>query len=155
MTDLNRQALGALGEIFGALAVFASLVYLAIQTKQNTRALRSAAFHQVRESFSDVSLAVVQDPTLIHLLQRTQADDPGLSAEDIARFGYFLTTFLRRGESAYYQSYQGALENESWLGINRTIVRVLSNRYGQAFWETESVRFTSEYVAVINRSLTG
>ncbi len=70
---MNWDAIGAIGEILGAAAVFASLIYLAVQTKQNTRALKSAAFHQIRSSFSEVSLAVVQDPSLVSLLQRIRS----------------------------------------------------------------------------------
>ena len=150
---MNWDAIGAIGEILGAAAVFASLIYLAVQTKQNTRALKSAAFHQIRSSFSEVSLAVVQDPTLVSLLQRIRGDDPDIPIEDATRFTYFLTTFLRRGESAYFQSSQGALEYESWLGIKRTILMLLGNRYGQQFWHSESTRFTAEFVKVIDEAI--
>ncbi len=40
---MNWDAIGALGEIAGAVAVFASLVYLALQMRQNTRAIRGRA----------------------------------------------------------------------------------------------------------------
>lgn len=150
---MNWDAIGAIGEILGAAAVFASLIYLAVQTKQNTRALKSAAFHQIRSSFSEVSLAVVQDPSLVSLLQRIRSDDPDIPIEDATRFTYFLTTFLRRGESAYFQSSQGALEYESWLGIKRTILMLLENRHGQQFWDSESTRFTSEFVKVIDETI--
>ena len=150
---MNWDAIGAIGEILGAAAVFASLIYLAVQTKQNTRALKSAAFHQIRSSFSEVSLAVVQDPSLVSLLQRIRSDDPEIPIEDATRFTYFLTTFLRRGESAYFQSSQGALEYESWLGIKRTILMLQENRHGQQFWDSESTRFTSEFVKVIDETI--
>ena len=150
---MNWDAIGAIGEILGAAAVFASLIYLAVQTKQNTRALKSAAFHQIRSSFSEVSLAVVQDPSLVSLLQRIRSDDPDIPIEDATRFTYFLTTFLRRGESAYFQSSQGALEYESWLGIKRTILMLQENRHGQQFWDSESTRFTSEFVKVIDETI--
>ncbi len=65
---MNWDAVGAVGEILGAIAVFVSLIYLAVQTRNNTRALRSSAFHQVRESFSQVSLAMAEDPDLAILV---------------------------------------------------------------------------------------
>ena len=34
---MNWDAIGAVGEIFGAIAVFVSLIYLAVQTRNNTR----------------------------------------------------------------------------------------------------------------------
>jgi len=43
---MNWDAIGAVGEILGALAVFASLIYLALQIKQNTQSLRASAKHE-------------------------------------------------------------------------------------------------------------
>jgi hypothetical protein len=81
---MNRDALGAIADILDALAVFLSLVYVAIQTKNNTRALRSAAFHEVRDSFSEVSLAIAQDPSLSSLIARALENGPELTKEEIA-----------------------------------------------------------------------
>jgi hypothetical protein len=133
------------------MAVFASLVYLAVQTRQNTRALRSSAFHQIRESFSQVSMVVTEDPSLVDLISRAAQDSGDLTEAEIARFHFFVTTFLRRGESAYFQSSEGALEKESWEGIRTAIKSVLSNRYGKQYWKTQSDRFTSSYAAVIDQ----
>ena len=40
---MNWDAIGAVGEIVGAVAVIATLIYLAIQIKDSARAARSAA----------------------------------------------------------------------------------------------------------------
>ncbi len=42
---MNWEAAGALGEIVGAFAVVISLVYLAIQVRQNTTAIAAQAAH--------------------------------------------------------------------------------------------------------------
>jgi hypothetical protein len=39
---MNWDAIGATGEIVGALVVFLTLIYLAIQIRQNTHATRAA-----------------------------------------------------------------------------------------------------------------
>ncbi len=75
--------------------------------------LPSAAFHQVRESFSEVSLALMPDPSLISVVNRAIANDPELTEDEVNRFQYFLLTFLRRRESAYSQSFDGTLEQAS------------------------------------------
>ena len=40
---MNWDAIGAVGEILGALAVFVTLIYLAIQTRDNVKVLRARA----------------------------------------------------------------------------------------------------------------
>ena len=150
---MNWDAIGAIAETLGAIAVFLSLIYLAIQTKNNTRALRSAAFHQVRGSFSDVSLAFAQDPAIGSLLFRAMENDPELTKEEIIRFGFVLTTLLRRGESAYFQSTDGSLQMEAWNGIKETITVAINNVYGEAWWKTTSGRFTSDYTEIIQHAI--
>ena len=40
---MNWEAAGAIGEIISALAVFLTLIYLALQIRQNTKAVRASA----------------------------------------------------------------------------------------------------------------
>lgn len=52
----TAQLLGNFGEFFGAIAVVVTLVYLAGQLRQNTKALRSASYehwNEVSSSFTD------------------------------------------------------------------------------------------------------
>lgn len=53
---MNWDAIGAMGEVAGAVAVVVTLVYLAGQLRQNTRAIKSAnyaAYNQVASSWAD------------------------------------------------------------------------------------------------------
>jgi hypothetical protein len=44
--------LGNVSELIAAIATIATLVYVAFQIRQNTRALKSTAFHGVTDSFN-------------------------------------------------------------------------------------------------------
>ena len=46
---MNWEAIGAIGESVGAAGVIASLVYLAVQIRQNTRSTRRASARQTGE----------------------------------------------------------------------------------------------------------
>ena len=47
---MNWEALGAIGEIVGAVAVIATLGYLAVQIRQNTRALKASTHQSLSDS---------------------------------------------------------------------------------------------------------
>ena len=54
---MNWQAIGAVGEIGGAIGVVLTLIYLAGQLRQNTNALRSASYehwNSVSTAFSEM-----------------------------------------------------------------------------------------------------
>jgi hypothetical protein len=59
---MNWDAIGALAELAGALGVIASLVYLAIQIRQNTRSAREAAWHSVLRDLQQFRSLIAQDP---------------------------------------------------------------------------------------------
>ncbi len=50
---MNWDAIGAIGEVLGAVAVALTLGYLAIQMKQNAVGMRVAAKQEMTRQFSD------------------------------------------------------------------------------------------------------
>ncbi len=60
---MNWDAIGAIGEILGALAVFSSLVYLASQIRAQNRESRVASVHEVTEAYRN-TISVLQQPEM-------------------------------------------------------------------------------------------
>ena len=152
---MNWEALGAIGEVAGAVAVVLTLGYLALQMRQNTRAVRVASFHQVADSFSAVSLSVVQDPTLVSLLLRARLDPESLTREEHARLRFFLLTLFRRAESMFFHSEQGTLQRESWQGIRMTLADTLATSLGQRWWSENALRFNPSFRTYVGAELLG
>jgi len=150
---VNWNAVGAIGEVVGAVGVVASLLYLAVQTRQNTRAVRVASFHQVAGSFSELSLAAFQDPTLASLLTRARSDPEALTLEETARYEFFLLTLFRRAESMFFHSEQGTLQRQSWSGIHRTLEASLSRALTRRWWQETADRFNPTFRAYIEELL--
>jgi hypothetical protein len=113
---LNWEAIGAVGELAAALGVIISLVYLAVQIRQNTRALRSTSYHQAAEQTWSSVLTMAQDPLLADLAikrlaggELSEADETRLAALDVALlFGY--ENMLRLNE-------QGLLDPDVWENV--------------------------------------
>ena len=72
---MNWEAIGAVGEISGALAVVASLLYLAIQTKANAKAMRINAVWDAETAFAQVNYDHAHDPALVDILSRALMAD--------------------------------------------------------------------------------
>jgi len=51
---MKWETIGAIDEIVGASAVFATLIYLAVQIRQNTRAVRAAALDSCIQAASSI-----------------------------------------------------------------------------------------------------
>jgi hypothetical protein len=88
---INWEAAGAVGEIIGAVAVFATLIYLAGQMRQNNKLLRSQARSVFLQSRETALQALYQNDKLIESM---------LSAND----GRDLTPVAKRRLDIYYRS---------------------------------------------------
>jgi hypothetical protein len=72
---VNWEAIGAVGEILGAVAVFLSLIYLAVQIRGSTKQSRAAMVQAIASDF-----AQTHDPYLLNselaAISRLQRLDP-------------------------------------------------------------------------------
>jgi hypothetical protein len=67
---MTLNDLANLGQIIGALAVVISLIYVALQIRQNTNAIRSATAQTVHEHFAKWYHLVAADAGLPKLLRK-------------------------------------------------------------------------------------
>ncbi len=69
---MNWDAIGAVGELIGAILVGATLIYLAFQLRQNTKALTSSTFQAVSSNMASNMEFFAGDPTISALLVKAQ-----------------------------------------------------------------------------------
>ena len=80
---MTIETLGSLGDFLGGLAVIASLLYLAVQIRQNTKAIRSSSYHQAAEQTWNYCLAVAGDASLAEILARRTSGEALTPSEQI------------------------------------------------------------------------
>lgn len=128
---MNIQDLGAIGEIVGAAAVIATLIYLSIQIRQNNQLLRSQS-RQVLVGNDVTSLtANLQNAGVF---ARYIADEP-LSPEEQLKLSFMFSLDLRNREFEYFQYVNGLLDEETWLSYRQVIVINHSSEPGRRWWD--------------------
>lgn len=65
---MNWDAIGAVGEILGAIAVVATLIYLAKQTTENSRAVKASSAREVTLAEAQWHGELARDPELKRIL---------------------------------------------------------------------------------------
>ena len=83
---MNWEALGAIGEIVGAVAVVLTLGYLAVQIRQNTRAVRSSVFSELQSEVRQNSFALANDEDLARIWRQANEEFDSLTADERTRF---------------------------------------------------------------------
>ena len=138
---MNWEAIGAIGEVLGAVGVIASLIYLAIQVRQNTRSVEAATYQSVAESMADSCFRLV-----------------GSQTSDLTDRVLLFLGSIRRYENLYFQVRRGHLRTEDVEGFINSLVGILrpDGRFfggtGDLWPLTRSV-LHPEFVAFVEREV--
>jgi hypothetical protein len=134
--------------------VVISVLYLAIQVRQNTRSVRASTYQAFSESFRDFRNLLLGDERLGALWGRGLRSRSELSQTERSQFDTLLMNFLRGVEVSFYQETNGLLDAafyNGWLDEALTIWR----QPGPREWWLENARFFNpEFRAVWERRLT-
>ena len=110
---MSLQDLGNLSQFIGGVAIVISLVYLAIQVRQNTRVQSSADYHQAAERICVVDSAAMQSADMAHCMVAGMRGDT-LPAEEQFRFEMGCRMMFFAFEHLFRQHERGGLDPDTW-----------------------------------------
>ena len=120
---MNWEAISAIGQLVGALAVVISLIYLANEVRSNARATRLAAMRSTLDFLNRFSQQITEHADLAELRDRGFHDFESLEGTDRARFGSYMHSMFRTVEDVYYQHLQGIWIHACGVGSKRSRAR--------------------------------
>ena len=146
-TRMTLQDWGSIGEILGAVAVLCSLIYLAVQIRQNTRSVEANTMQDLSEAYKNVLLTVATDPILAPIMLK-QANGIELTEEEDFRIGAFHAVIWRAMENMFLQAQRGTID-ASYLDI-RVRAAGLFTENGYRRWQHID-GFTEDFVEYVER----
>jgi hypothetical protein len=164
MKSIDWGKWSAIAEIFGAIAVLATLAYLAIQTRylavqteQNTVAVQAS----VRQEMLSTELEFLGREIEFPSLAQIGRDGQEMTREDTTRLNAYLLSFLRIRESQWLQYQSGALDERTWQSYSAAIPLVFNQDIRRLWWQlrsptfAETGEFDSEFVEVVSNLIPG
>ena len=145
--------LGALGEFVAAIAVVITLIYLALQIRQNTRATRAASFHAITDSFNHVNISLAQTPDLARIWLAGATERSSLSDEEKWQFDLICLSYFHVFETVHYQARVGAGEGGLVAAEERSLETLLATSGVREWWEENPYAFGLEFRAYLDRLL--
>ncbi len=124
---MNWEAIAAIWEMLGAIAVLATLVYLAAQIRQNSRFVQAATFHSTTRARNEFNFAVATTPELSALLARARDDNTSFDAEEQQRFNSLMWGLFNLFEDSLIQRANGLLTRETWESTRWAMADMLSS----------------------------
>ena len=109
---MNWEAIGAIGEILGAIAVVGSLVYVASQIKHNTAVSRSEALKEFRIEAARWQMKIAEDerlPPILNRLYHEGARRADLPIEDTLKAATAFLSMLNLLEASFHSAREGII----------------------------------------------
>ena len=141
---MNWEAIGAIGEILGALAVVATLAYLSVQIRQNTKVARSATRQAIAESAQSLTSDLIHTPDMAEIfLRHLQGEE--LTPTEAFKLQGRCYRDMRHWENIFYQVREGLLSEEEWTGFRRNLAALFEIHAYQDYWSNESRLYSDAF----------
>ena len=132
-SPVSLETISAIAQLIAALGVIASLFYLAVQIRQNTRSMRAVVVDSLAQSIADVIRPMAEDRDLMRAFHVVVEDWHNATEDDRMRaLPLFFSTF-KLFENAWFQQRQGTLDPQQWQGWD-AYIRMYYYRAGVKDW---------------------
>ena len=141
---MNWDAIGAVGEIVGAIAVVFSLVYLGVQIRNQNRESRMASVHEILEGFR-TEISAFRNAELAELLGKGTRNFEALSDTEKIQFVAMIQGPFRLWEEAYCQHREDRLGIAMWNGIQAQLRDFAATPGCQKVWALRRHTYSEEF----------
>jgi hypothetical protein len=150
---VNWQAIGAIGEVVGAIAVVITLLYVSKDIRQNSRSLAIAALRDTTSNWNQLGGMLATSADLADIVVRGNRAFASLSESEALRYGAYVQSFFDNVEN--YHSLVVDHQVQRDLAVLATIVarRIVISGYAE-WWRANTDDYAPAFVAWIERIRT-
>ena len=134
----------AVAEIIGVTLVIASLIYVALQLRQNTEMMRAESRNAIQHSKQQELFMMLQNPDIWRGITKQELDDESI------RIILWLTASLRAREHEWFQFRHGVLDESAWKSYATAIPFALANERPRAWWGGTKPMYEKEFVEMVD-----
>ncbi|MFK8051048.1 MAG: hypothetical protein AB8B81_21680 [Halioglobus sp.] len=132
---MNWAAIEAIGAMLGAIAVLATLGYLAVQIKQSNRNDENESRQTILSGFFDKAYRIAEDKEIRTLMRKAYIDFEVLSDDDKTAFDMFQMWFWGNLHSALILRENDLLDEESFEIIKGAFIGSVNTPGGRQWWQ--------------------
>ena len=145
---MNWEAIGAVGEILGAIGVVLTLLYLSIQTRNNTNATNAASAQAVSDKWIDVNAFIAE-----HIDELMTPITDASSVAEVAKVSSVFRVIFHQYQNIFIQYEKGLLDEQYFQAICRELPNRLNATYEElghsnnmiAAWNLEKYNYTEDF----------
>jgi len=134
---MSLEDLGNIGEFVAAVGVIASLIYLAVQIRQNTKWARHQTFQSSLGQTLDWYRLITEDDDVARIYVAGCESFEQLSYQDKVRFSHLMVQAFAHCEVMLQVGEDRLLREETIDAVNRFIIRQFGHPGVRSWWEQE------------------
>jgi hypothetical protein len=142
--------LAAIGQLAAVLIGIPSLIYLAVQIREQTRERRQSAVNALTVQWGDLTRALHEDAEFPAIFLRGVHSFDDLEAVSKLRLSAFENRFFKNFEGMYFSHRDGVLAEPLWGEIERTMTDFLAHPGVRQWWKTRKHWHTEEFGHVVD-----
>lgn len=151
---MNWEAIGSIGEAFGAIGVIVTLIYLASQIRQNTSALKTTSLESVMNSWRVINREVILgNRENRSVFYRGMNDYEQLTQDEKQVFAAINTEFVLVVHHAWQLHQRGIIDKvdlDAWANLTLGILRTPG---GATHWAKQREGYTPTIMEYLDKEL--
>ena len=157
---MNWDAIGAIGEIIGAIAVVASLIYLSVQIRHNSRqieeqvrALNADSLTAIENSFSKFRQSIINNSQMASLWRRGLECFNDLDDDEKCQISALFQEFCWAWENTFTRTTAGDYTSDGVDPFIKNLIHILNHPGAREWWSEGKREFSEEFVKLIDYRL--
>ncbi len=146
--------LGALGEFIGSVVVMLTLIYLAVQVRQNTAQQKREETVSIQRGQNQV-VSQLRDPAVVRAWVRAADGEIAVSVEDRSTAIIWVIQYLNQFQIVYDLHHDGTLDEDRYQLWESIAISIVASKGIREWWDTESgkLAFMPKVRTLIDRKL--
>lgn len=143
---MSLEQASYVSQVVGTIAVLASLIFVGLQIRQNTQSQKVVAVDSLAAAIAAINVPAMEAPALGEALAKATRDWGSASREQRIVAHYFLFSYFKLVENAWYQRRANVLDEMQWAGWS-TGARMFYHSAGvqNAWWPRRCHTFSPEF----------
>ena len=147
---MNWDAIAAIGEIGGAVAVVVTLVFLARQVKDASKQFTLASAAEANDLYSNAWWPIYQSPENLRIWTQGQRDPTTLDQDDLEVFLLFMTRLMAVFDTVVEHYVEGVISEDKMTRYTDFTRQFLVSPGGIYWREREPYRMSSKGIELMD-----
>ena len=152
---MNWEAIGAIGEVLGALAVVITLMYLALQLKENAKGLRVQSLNETFRERSEM-MRELQDMSSIGGIMAKAVGEDEMTDHERSAARIYLNRVCAVSDKLHYLHSIGAADDFNFASFRPQLKFFVGTSFFSEWWAESGGQFSSgfrTYVETISQEI--